>query len=140
VAAFAAVVNGKVKGDPFATVISDELAIVSKGQVDLHNEKLFLAFNTVPQKGLGISASTAFNPFVGVAGTLARPQMSLDPEGTIVQGGLAVMTGGISLIGKGFIDRLSVSKKSCAKAQARAEKPLESSRQAFEKFRETVLP
>ena len=140
VAAFAAVVNGKVKGDPFATVISDELAIVSKGQVDLHNEKLFLAFNTVPQKGLGISASTAFNPFVGVAGTLARPQMSLDPEGTIVQGGLAVMTGGISLIGKGFIDRLSVSKKSCAKARARAEKPLESSRQAFEKFRETVLP
>jgi uncharacterized protein involved in outer membrane biogenesis len=140
VAAFAAVVNGKVKGDPFATVISDELAIVSKGQVDLHNEKLFLAFNTVPQKGLGISASTAFNPFVGVAGTLARPQMSLDPEGTIVQGGLAVMTGGISLIGKGFIDRLSVSKKSCAKAQARAEKPLESSRQAFEKFRTTVLP
>ena len=140
VAAFAAVVNGKVKGDPFATVISDELAIVSKGQVDLHNEKLFLAFNTVPQKGLGISASTAFNPFVGVAGTLARPQMSLDPEGTIVQGGLAVMTGGISLIGKGFIDRLSVSKKSCAKARARAEKPLESSRQAFEKFRTTVLP
>jgi uncharacterized protein involved in outer membrane biogenesis len=140
VAAFAAVVNGKVKGDPFATVISDELAIVSKGQVDLHNEKLFLAFNTVPQKGLGISASTAFNPFVGVAGTLARPQMSLDPEGTIVQGGLAVMTGGISLIGKGFIDRLSVSKKSCAKAQARAEKPRKSSRQAFEKFRTTVLP
>ncbi|MDG2493424.1 MAG: AsmA family protein [Luminiphilus sp.] len=139
-AAFAEVHNGKVKGDPLAIVISDKLAIVSKGQVDLHTEKLFLAFNTVPQTGLGISASTAFNPFVGVAGTLARPQMSLDPEGTIVQGGLAVMTGGISLIGKGFFDRLSVGKKSCAKAAAKAEKPRQASQQAFEKFRKAVLP
>ena len=139
-AAFAEVHNGKVKGDPLAIVISDKLAIVSKGQINLHTEKLFLAFNTVPQKGLGISASTAFNPFVGVAGTLARPQMSLDPEGTIVQGGLAVMTGGISLIGKGFFDRMSVGKKSCAKAAAKAEKPRQASRQAFEKFRKAVLP
>ncbi|WP_435218289.1 AsmA family protein [Luminiphilus sp. nBUS_07] len=139
-AAFAEVHNGKVKGDPLAIVISDKLAIVSKGQVNLHTEKLFLAFNTVPQKGLGISATTAFNPFVGVAGTLARPQMSLDPEGTIVQGGLAVMTGGISLIGKGFFDRMSVGKKSCAKAAAKAEKPRQASRQAFEKFRKAALP
>ncbi|MDG0992644.1 MAG: AsmA family protein [Luminiphilus sp.] len=139
-AAFAEVHSGKVKGDPLAIVISDKLAIVSKGQVDLHNEKLFMTFNTVPQKGLGISASTAFNPFVGVAGTLARPKMSLDPEGAIVQGGLAVMTGGISLIGKGFIDRLSVSEKSCAKAAAKAEKPRKASRQAFEIFRKAVLP
>ena len=139
-AAFAEVHDGKVKGDPLAIVISDKLAIVSKGQVDLQTEKLFVAFNTVPQKGLGISASTAFNPFVGVAGTLARPQMSLDPEGTIVQGGLAVMTGGLSLIGKGFIDRLSVSKKSCAKAAAKTEKPRLASRQAFKKFRAAVLP
>ena len=139
-AAFAEVHNGKVKGDPLAIVISDKLAIVSKGQINLHTEKLFLAFNTVPQKGLGISATTAFNPFVGVAGTLARPQMSLDPEGTIVQGGLAVMTGGISLIGKGFFDRMSVGKKSCAKAAAKAEKPRQASRQAFEKFRKAVLP
>lgn len=139
-AAFAEVHDGKVKGDPLAIVISDKLAIVSKGQVDLQTEKLFVAFNTVPQKGLGISASTAFNPFVGVAGTLARPQMSLDPEGAIVEGGLAVMTGGISLIGKGFIDRLSVSKKSCAKAAAETEKPRQASRQAFKNFRKAVLP
>jgi hypothetical protein len=66
--------------------------------------------------------------------------MSLDPEGAIVQGGLAVMTGGISLIGKGFIDRLSVSEKSCAKAAAKAEKPRKASRQAFETFRKAVLP
>jgi hypothetical protein len=50
------------------------------------------------------------------------------------------MTGGISLIGKGFIDRLSVSKKSCAKAAAKAEKPRKASRQAFETFRKAVLP
>ena len=138
--AFAEVLNGKVKGDPFATVVSEKLAIVSKGQIDLHNEKLFLTFNTVPQKGLGISASSAFNPFIGVAGTLARPQVTLDPEGALVQGSLAVMTGGISLIGKSFIDRLSVSKKSCKKAEDKMVNVRAASQQAFESFRKGVLP
>ena len=138
--AFAEVLDGKVKGDPFATVVSEKLAIVSKGQIDLHNEKLFLTFNTVPQKGLGISASSAFNPFIGVAGTLARPQVTLDPEGALVQGSLAVMTGGISLIGKSFIDRLSVSKKSCKKAEDKMVNERAASQQAFESFRKAVLP
>ena len=138
--AFAEVLDGKVKGDPFATVVSEKLAIVSKGQIDLHNEKLFLTFNTVPQKGLGISASSAFNPFIGVAGTLARPQVTLDPEGALVQGSLAVMTGGISLIGKSFIDRLSVSKKSCKKAEDKMVSVRAASQQAFESFRKAVLP
>ena len=138
--AFAEVLDGKVKGDPFATVVSEKLAIVSKGQIDLHNEKLFLTFNTVPQKGLGISASSAFNPFIGVAGTLARPQVTLDPEGALVQGSLAVMTGGISLIGKSFIDRLSVSKKSCKKAEDKMVNVRAASQQAFESFRKAVLP
>ena len=138
--AFAEVLDGKVKGDPFATVVSEKLAIVSKGQIDLHDEKLFLTFNTVPQKGLGISASSAFNPFIGVAGTLARPQVTLDPEGALVQGSLAVMTGGISLIGKSFIDRLSVSKKSCKKAEDKMVNERAASQQAFESFRKAVLP
>ena len=138
--AFAEVLDGKVKGDPFATVVSEKVAIVSKGQIDLHKEKLFLTFITVPQKGLGISASSAFNPFIGVAGTLARPQLTLDPEGALIQGSLAVMTGGISLIGKSFIDRLSVSKKSCKKAKDKMVSVRAASQQAFESFRKAALP
>ena len=120
--------------------MSEKVAIVSKGQIDLHKEKLFLTFITVPQKGLGISASSAFNPFIGVAGTLARPQLTLDPEGALIQGSLAVMTGGISLIGKSFIDRLSVSKKSCKKAKDKMVSVRAASQQAFESFRKAALP
>lgn len=137
--AFAEVLEGKVEGDPFATIVSDEVAIVSKAHLNLHNEKLFMSFNTVPQKGLGISASSAFNPFVGVAGTLARPQVTVDAEGALIQGSLAVATGGISLIGKSFIDRLSVSKKSCDKAEAKFISKRAASQKAFKRFRQTVL-
>ena len=70
----AEVKDGKLKGDPLATLVTNKFAVVSKAQVDLTKEKLFLTFNTIPQRGLGISASTAFKPFVGVAGTLARPR------------------------------------------------------------------
>ena len=52
---------------------------------------------------------------MGIGGTLAEPQVALDPEGTIIQGSLAVATGGISLIGKSVLDRFTVSKKSCDK-------------------------
>jgi len=135
----AEVKDGKLKGDPLATLVTSKFAVISKAQVDLSSEKLFLTFNTIPQRGLGISASTAFKPFVGVAGTLARPQLTLDPEGTIIQGSLAVMTGGISLIGKSVLDRFTVSKKSCRKAEDSFIDEHEVAEAAYLKFREQVL-
>lgn len=138
--ALADIQDGKLKGDPLATVVTDKLAIVGKAQIDLKTEKLFLTFNTIPQRGLGISASSAFKPFVGVAGTLARPQLTLDPEGTVIQGSLAVMTGGISLIGKSVIDRFTVSKKSCGKAENSFQDEREQSEARYFAFRDALLP
>jgi len=138
--ALADVKDGKLKGDPLATVVTDKLAIVGKAQVDLTTEKLFLTFNTIPQRGLGISASSAFKPFVGVAGTLARPQLTLDPEGTVIQGSLAVLTGGISLIGKSVIDRFTVSKKSCNKAEQGFADERSASEANYFAFRDNLLP
>jgi len=114
-AALASIKDGKLKGDPLVTFVTNKLAVISKAELDFASEKVFATFNTVPQRGFGISASSAFNPFVGVGGTLAEPQVTLDPEGTIIQGSLAVATGGISLIGKSVLDRFTVSKKSCDK-------------------------
>lgn len=136
----AEVKNGKLKGDPLATLVTKKLAVVSKAQIDLTNEKLFLTFNTIPQRGLGISASSAFKPFVGVAGTLAKPQLTLDPEGTLIQGSLAVATGGISLIGKSVLDRFTVSKKSCAKAEKSFIDEHEDAEAEYLAFRKAVLP
>jgi len=136
----AEVKNGKLKGDPLATLVTKKLAVVSKAQIDLSNEKLFLTFNTIPQRGLGISASSAFKPFVGVAGSLAKPQLTLDPEGTLIQGSLAVATGGISLIGKSVLDRFTVSKKSCAKAERSFMDEHEDAETEYLAFRKAVLP
>lgn len=131
--------DGRLKGDPLATLVTNKLAIISKAQVNLADEKLFMTFNTIPQRGLGISASSAFNPFVGVAGTLAKPQLTLDAQGTVIQGSLAVATGGISLLGKSVLDRFTVTKKSCAKAETGFLDEHEAAELAYLKFRDATL-
>lgn len=112
----AAIEQGEVRGDPMFTVVTDHLAVISKAKINLNDEQLFATFNTVPQKGLGISATSAFNPFIGVGGTLSNPQITMDPQGTLVQGGLAFFTGGLSLVGKSFLDRVTTDDKICEKA------------------------
>jgi len=137
--ALASIKDGKLKGDPLVTFVTNKLAIISKAELDFSSEKIFATFNTVPQRGLGISASSAFNPFVGVGGSLAEPQVTLDPEGTIIQGSLAVATGGISLIGKSVLDRFTVSKKSCDKELKKFASQRQEAIDSYASFRERAL-
>lgn len=137
--ALASIKDGKLKGDPLVTFVTNKLAIISKAELNFSSEKIFATFNTVPQRGFGISASSAFNPFVGVGGSLAEPQVTLDPEGTIIQGSLAVATGGISLIGKSVLDRLTVSKKSCDKELKKFTSQRQEAIDSYASFREKVL-
>ena len=114
--------NGRLVGQPLFTMVTDRLAIVSNAQIDMTTEKLFATFKSVPQRGVGISATTALNAFVAVGGTLAKPELTVDPTGTIVKGGLAFMTGGLSLLGEGLIDRATTGASACDKALASASK------------------
>ncbi len=127
--------NGQVMGSPLFTMVTDRLAIVSEAKIDLRTEKLFASFNTVPQKGLGLSATTALNPFVGVGGTLAKPQLTMDPTGTLVEGGLAFVTGGLSIVGKGLFDRLTTGSDACEKALKGAAKSREKMAELHANFR-----
>lgn len=137
--ALASIKDGKLKGDPLVTFVTNKLAIISKAELDFSSEKIFATFNTVPQRGFGISASSAFNPFVGVGGSLAEPQVTLDPEGTIIQGSLAVATGGISLIGKSVLDRFTVSKKSCDKELKKFASQRQQAIDSYASFRDKAL-
>ena len=76
---------------------------------------------------------------MGVGGSLAEPQVTLDPEGTIIQGSLAVATGGISLIGKSLLDRFTVSKKSCDKELKKFTSQRQEAIDSYASFREKVL-
>lgn len=116
VAIASAIETGRVTGNPIFVVATDKLDVIAKARIDLSTEKLFATFNTIPQKGLGLSASKAFNPFIGVGGTLAKPALTLDPKGAVIDGGLAVVTGGLSIVAKSFIDRLTNSEDPCSEA------------------------
>ncbi len=121
-AVVASLENGRLSGQPLFTLVTDRLAIVSNAEIDVTSEKLFATFKSVPQRGVGISATTALNSFVAVGGTLAKPELTVDPTGAAVKGGLAFMTGGLSLLGEGLIDRATTGVGACDKALTNADK------------------
>jgi len=118
----ASVEGGQLVGKPLLVFKTDRLLIMADAEVDLRSEKLKLHFNTVPQKGLGISMTTLVNPYVMVTGTLGGPLMTIDPESTALYGGAAVATGGLSILALGLKDRLLSLEDPCKQAQVEAEK------------------
>jgi hypothetical protein len=64
--------------------------------------------------------SSLINPYIEVTGTLAKPRLSLNPGNTMVAGSLAVVTGGISVLVRNVMDRLTTSGNVCAARLAKA--------------------
>lgn len=127
----ATLANGVLGGQPFFTLETEKLDIFARAKIELGTEKLFASFNTVPQKGLGVSASKALNPFIGVGGTLASPSLTLDPANTLIHGSLAFATGGMSLLAKNFTDRLLADADPC---KAAVEKITEKRQAIYQQF------
>jgi hypothetical protein len=120
-----AVEAGQLEGKPILMMKTDRLNIFADAEIDLRTEKLKATFNTVPQKGLGFSLSNLVNPYVAVVGTLGNPQITLDPEATVIEGGTAVATMGLSILWKGFRDRYLSSTTPCKDALKKADQDLE---------------
>jgi hypothetical protein len=113
--------NGMAVGKPVLVAQTDRLRILANADVDLSTERFEAGIRTVPQKGLGLSLTDLVNPYVKLHGTLAKPALTLDPEGVLVQGGTAVATGGISILAKRFKERFIDEKDACGKALSEAE-------------------
>jgi uncharacterized protein involved in outer membrane biogenesis len=94
----------------------EKVMIVGGGDVNLKTEKLNIEFNTKPRSGVGISADMFVTPFVKVKGTLASPNVGLNEKGTLLTGGAAVATGGLSLLLKAVFDRATAEGDQCEKA------------------------
>lgn len=116
---------------------SENLAIVGHGTVDLDTERLDFEWVTKPRKGLGISATTLTNPYVKLGGTLARPAIGVKGVEGLTSTGIAVATGGLSLLGKGLLDRVTAERKVCQKALEEASRRLagEAARRRSRRFR-----
>ncbi len=95
---------------------SDKLMIVGGGKVDLNSEDLDIEFNTKPRSGVGVSADMFVTPFVNVSGTLASPSIGLNKKGVLLSGGAAVLTGSMSFLYKGMVDRATAEGGQCVQA------------------------
>jgi hypothetical protein len=114
--------DGKAVGKPAIVQQTDKVRVLANADIDLKTEKLDIIFNTIPQKGLGVSLSTLINPYVKISGTLAKPSLAMDPGGALVEGGMTVATAGLWIIGKAFRDRFLTGKDPCAEAVKEADK------------------
>jgi hypothetical protein len=115
------IVDGLVKPEPVIALRTDKLLILVAGSINLQDERLRLQFQTTPSKLLGASLMELTNPFVSIEGTLANPRPNIDPGRTIVYGGAAAATGGLSIVAKGLWDRLRGAQKPCEQLRSALE-------------------
>lgn len=113
--------RGTLRTDPVIVIRTKELDIISTGSVDLSNEKIDFNFKTAARGGLGFSAGELLNSYVKVSGTLSKPYLTVDPKGTLVYGGAAFATGGLSILATTVWDRVTRQKDPCAAALAEAD-------------------
>lgn len=125
--------DGRLGVNPEALLQTDKVRIVSDASINLKSEKIEMSFRTTPKKGLTISAGEILNPFVMVVGTLAEPRLAVDAKGTLISGGAAVATGGLSILAKATWERLARSKNPC---QTAAGQGLENLQDRFAEFPE----
>ena len=109
-----------LRTDPAIVIRTKELDVISTGSVDLRTEAIDFNFKTTARGGLGFSAGELLNSYVKVSGTLSRPHLTVDPKGTLVYGGAAFATGGLSILATTLWDRVTRQKDPCAAALAEA--------------------
>jgi hypothetical protein len=119
---FADIKNGLLVADPGVAIQTDKMNIISNGRIDLHSEKLDINFKTAPRKKISLSAGEFINPYLKVAGTLSSPYLTLDSTNTLVVGGAAFATAGLSLLAKPIWDRIVSSSDPCGEIARQAEK------------------
>ncbi|MBN7796947.1 AsmA family protein [Parahaliea mediterranea] len=110
--AAATIEGGEALLDPLAFQ-SEKLQVIAGGSIDLKTEAIDIEFNTRPRSGVGVSADMFVTPFVSLKGTLSKPRVGMNESSTLLTGGAAVATGGLSLLWKGLYDRAAGSIDHC---------------------------
>jgi len=116
------ITDGLIKTNPALAFTTGQITLVAKGTVDLKTEEMKINFNATPNNALKISASELFNPYILVGGTLAKPEVGLDPAKVLLHGGAAVGTAGLSILAKGLLDRVSTTIPLCEEMQKQVQK------------------
>jgi hypothetical protein len=112
-------VDGVATLDPLA-VRTDKVNVEGYARVDFHTDELEAIWTTKPRKGVGLSASVITNRYIKLGGTLDSPSIEMKPLSAATATTVAVMTGGLSLLARGFWDRIRSTKKICRAAKKKA--------------------
>ena len=92
---------------------TDTITIRGHGKLKLDNEELDIDFGAKPRKGVGVGVASIASPFLRVRGTLANPRVGADVAGGVVSGAAAFFTMGLSVVGKGLLDRATGGRDLC---------------------------
>ncbi len=98
---------------------TEKLTILMFGGANFADESVDLSLRATPREGIGISVGGVANSFLKLGGTFLEPQLEIDTKATVTTGGVAVATGGLSLLARGLWDRMSAENDICAEANAR---------------------
>ena len=116
-----AVEKGDAVADQTLVMETDKVLLKGGGLVDLKTEKLDLGAHLAPRQGIRIGTGT-LSSLVRVQGTLADPRLGTDLKGVVTTGakvGIAVATGGLSLLAESVYGRVSEDANPCQTALAR---------------------
>ena len=112
------VVNAKLESgrlilDPGAVMRTDKVNMYVFGQANLADEQLDLLLATQPRQGVGLSAASITHPFFKIGGSFAKPALEVDTKNAALAAGFATATGGLSILAKGFWDRVRGQRNPC---------------------------
>lgn len=111
--------DGMATADQGLAARTDKVDIAGSGTVDLRSENLDLGIRPTPREGVGLSLSSPIAGMTRIRGTLAHPAIGIDATGTLrtaASAGVAVATGGLSLLGEKLIDKVTADTDPCRTA------------------------
>ena len=114
------ITDGIFETAPAIVIQSDKLIIAAVGKIDLASETLDFTFETTPREGIGLSLNDLVSPYTRITGNLSNPKITLDPTGSLIEGGAAVYTAGLSILAKSLWKRWFRSGEACQKVAGEA--------------------
>ena len=111
--------DGMATADKGIAARTDKVDIVGSGTVDLRSENLDLGIRPTPRQGVGLSLTSPIAGMTRIRGTLAHPAVGIDATGTLrtaASAGIAVATGGLSLLGEKLVDKVTADADPCRTA------------------------
>jgi len=124
-AAFVRARDGVLETVPALVLQTDRINMIARGTVRLASEEINALLRITTRDRLDINIAEIVNPNIRLVGTLASPAPRVDSKSTILTGGAAVATGGLSIVALNVWDRVFKADDPCAE-MAKEAKALES--------------